>query len=207
VFPFVIQGFRSDIDSKRIYYRALPRCFKNCSLNLLNPDPDKLNDNALVESKNGSAIRKRFGYTHISQRFAHLINEFNRSTLFLYMNYHRPCFFPKTTIDIKGEDKKFYLYECMMTLPRPSDSLYLLGYTGNHNVRHLFFYLITASIFFTRPSFLYDFICTMPCKHLKVFPCNANNNMSLSSILSRCTVSVFFSTLDGVRLTKYQIKT
>jgi len=73
------------------------------------------NDNALVESKNGSVIRKLFGYTHIPQRWAPLINQFNHDTLFQYINFHRPCFFPKTIIDSKGKDKKLYPYDCMMT--------------------------------------------------------------------------------------------
>jgi len=78
------------------------------------------NDNAQVESKNGSVIRKLFGYAHIPQRWASLINEFNHKTLFPYINYHRPCFFPKTITDSKGKDKKTYPYECMMT---PYDKL------------------------------------------------------------------------------------
>ena len=53
--------------------------------------------------------------THIAQRWALLINTFNRNTLFPYINYHRPCFFSKTITDIKGKDKKIYPYECMMT--------------------------------------------------------------------------------------------
>jgi len=69
----------------------------------------------LVESKNGSVIRKLFGYAHIPQRWAPLINEFNHKALFLYINYHRPCFFPKTITDSKGKDKKTYPYEAMMT--------------------------------------------------------------------------------------------
>ena len=78
------------------------------------------NDNALVESKNGSVVRKLFGYAHIAQRWAPLINEFNHSTLLPYINYHRPCFFPKTITDSKGKDKKIYPYEGMMT---PYDKL------------------------------------------------------------------------------------
>jgi len=78
------------------------------------------NDNAQVESKNGSVIRKLFGYAHIPQRWASLINEFNHNTLFPYINYHRPCFFPKTITDSKGKDKKTYPYKCMMT---PYDKL------------------------------------------------------------------------------------
>ena len=65
-------------------------------------------------------IRKLFGYAHIPQRWAPLINTFNHSTLLPYINYHRPCFFPKTITDSKGKDKKIYPYEGMMT---PYDKL------------------------------------------------------------------------------------
>ena len=39
---------------------------------------------------------------------------FNHDTLFLYIDYHRPCFFPKTITDSQGKDKKIYPYGCMM---------------------------------------------------------------------------------------------
>jgi hypothetical protein len=65
-------------------------------------------------------VRKLFGYVSIPQCWAPLINEFNHSTLFPYINYHRPCFFPKTIADSKGKDKKIYPYEGMMT---PYDKL------------------------------------------------------------------------------------
>ena len=78
------------------------------------------NDNALVESKNGSIVRKQFGYSHISQKWAGTINEFNKRYLFPYLNYHRPCFFPETLIDEKGKQRKLYHYKDMMT---PYDKL------------------------------------------------------------------------------------
>jgi len=77
-------------------------------------------DNALVESKNGSVIRKILGYTHIPQRFAPRVNDFNRLHLVPYINYHRPCFFPRVEVDGKGKERKKYLYENRMT---PYDKL------------------------------------------------------------------------------------
>ena len=73
------------------------------------------NDNALAESKNASIVRKTFGYQHIEQKWAPLLNEFNRHYLNPYINYHRPCFFPETITDEKGKQRKKYLYEKMMT--------------------------------------------------------------------------------------------
>jgi len=78
------------------------------------------NDNALAESKNASVVRKILGYSHIPQRWAPLINEFNQQYLNPYINYHRPCFFAETRTDDKGKQRKVYPYENMMT---PYDKL------------------------------------------------------------------------------------
>jgi len=51
----------------------------------------------------------------VPQRWAPLINAFNRTTLFFYINYHRPCFFQKIIVDSRGKDKKIYPYKSMMT--------------------------------------------------------------------------------------------
>ena len=78
------------------------------------------NDNALAESKNSAVVRKIFGYSHIPLRWAPLINVFNQQHLNSYINFHRPCFFPETRIDLKGKQRKIYRYENMMT---PCDKL------------------------------------------------------------------------------------
>ena len=71
--------------------------------------------NGLVESKNGSVIRKQLGYAHIPQGCAGLINEYNRAFLNPYVNFHRPCFFPVSVVDHRGKVKKSYPYEKVMT--------------------------------------------------------------------------------------------
>jgi len=118
-FPFVIKGFHSDNGSEYINYKVAALLSK-LLIEFTKSRSRQSNDNALVESKNGSVIRKLFGYAHIPQHWASLINEFNRNTLFLYINYHRPCYFPKLITDSKGKDKKIYPYEGMMT---PYDKL------------------------------------------------------------------------------------
>ena len=65
-------------------------------------------------------IRKHFGYAHIPQDQAQLINEFNQQFLNPYINFHRPCFFPEMRIDAKGKQRKIYRYDNMMT---PYDKL------------------------------------------------------------------------------------
>ena len=118
-FPFVIKGFHSDNGSEYINYKVA-KLLSKLLIEFTKSRSRQSNDNAQVESKNGSVIRKLFGYAHIPQRWASLINEFNHKTLFPCINYHRPCFFPKTITDSKGKDKKTYPYECMMT---PYDKL------------------------------------------------------------------------------------
>jgi hypothetical protein len=73
------------------------------------------NDNAQAESKNGSIVRKHFGYSHIPQRFARVVNDFCRDQLNPYINFHRPCLFPETITDAKGRQRKRYPYKLMMT--------------------------------------------------------------------------------------------
>lgn len=74
------------------------------------------NDNALVESKNGSIVRKWLGYCHIPQKYAPTINEFLKGYLVPYINYHRPCHYVTIKVDAKtGKEKKQYLYKHMMT--------------------------------------------------------------------------------------------
>jgi hypothetical protein len=73
----------------------------------------KTNDNALVEGKNGSIIRKLYGRNFIDQKFAPLINEFNRKHVNIYLNYHRPCQFAEDSVDSKGKIRK--KYNCVVT--------------------------------------------------------------------------------------------
>jgi transposase InsO family protein len=118
-FPFVIKGFHSDNGSEYINYKVA-ELLQKLLVEFTKSRSRQSNDNALVESKNGSVVRKLLGYAHIPQRWAPLINEFNHKALFPYINYHRPCYFPKTVTDSKGKEKKTYPYECMMT---PYDKL------------------------------------------------------------------------------------
>jgi hypothetical protein len=74
------------------------------------------NDNALVEGKNGSIVRKWLGYCHIPQAFAPLINTFLRKYLVPYINYHRPCHYVEIKTDSKtGKQRKIYPYKNLMT--------------------------------------------------------------------------------------------
>ncbi len=118
-FPFCILGFHSDNGSEYIN-RRVAALLEKLLIEFTKSRSRHSNDNALAESKNASVVRKIFGYTHIAQKWAPEINEFNRQYLNPYINYHRPCFFAETIKDKKGKEKKIYLYKDMMT---PYDKL------------------------------------------------------------------------------------
>ena len=68
-----------------------------------------------MESKNGSVIRKQFGYVHIPQKHARRINQYCLEHLNPYLNFHRPCYFPEIYTDKKGKQKKRYPYSSIST--------------------------------------------------------------------------------------------
>ena len=118
-FPFTLLGFHSDNGSEYIN-KMVAKLLEKLRIEFTKSRARQTNDNALAESKNGAVVRKIFGYSHIPQRWAPLINVFNQQHLNPYINFHRPCFFPETRIDLKGKQRKIYRYENMMT---PYDKL------------------------------------------------------------------------------------
>lgn len=127
-FPFVILSFHSDNGSEYIN-RRVAELLQKLFIEFTKSRSRHSNDNALAESKNASVVRKIFGYTHIPQRWATEINAFNWKYLNPYINYHRPCFFPKIITDNKGKQRKIYCYKDMMT---PYDKLKSLADAGQY---------------------------------------------------------------------------
>ena len=124
-FPFSILGFHSDNGSEYIN-RQVAGMLEKLRIEFTKSRARRTNDNALVESKNGSVVRKNLGYAHIPGRFAQAVSAYTLKWLTPYLNYHRPCFFPETILDDKGRQTKRYPYERMMTpydklksLPKP----------------------------------------------------------------------------------------
>ncbi len=118
-FPFKLISFHSDNGSEYIN-QQVTRLLKKLLIEFTKSRSRHSNDNVLAESKNASVVRKILGYHHIAQRYANLINDFNRDYLTSHINYHRPCFFPEVITDKKGKQRKKYLYKNMMT---PYDKL------------------------------------------------------------------------------------
>lgn len=106
-FPFIIFNFHSDRGGENINYQVadlLQRLFIKQTKGRSN----HCNDNALVETKNGSVIRKNMGWQHINQSLADEVNNYYRNFFNPYLNFYRPCGFPTITFDEKGKRHKVY---------------------------------------------------------------------------------------------------
>lgn len=113
-FPFHIKGFHSDNGSEFVN-KVVAEILNKLLIRFTRSRPRHPDDNGLVESKNGSVIRKNLGYAHIPQSGACLLNKYHRYYLNPYINFHRPCFFPVEEIDRKGRVKKRYPYSKINT--------------------------------------------------------------------------------------------
>jgi len=113
-FPFHIREFHTDNGSEFIN-RTVAKLLNKLLIRFTKSRPRHPNDNGLVETKNGSVIRKNLGYIYIPQSCADLLNTYHREYLNPYINFHRPCFFPVTIIDQKGKVRKKYPYETIKT--------------------------------------------------------------------------------------------
>ena len=107
LFPFMIYEFHSDNGSEYIN-KVVSELLNKLHIELTKSRSRHSNDNALVESKNGSIIRKMFGNNFINQKYAETIYEFDKKYLNIYLNYHRPCGFAENQIDKKGKIFKKY---------------------------------------------------------------------------------------------------
>lgn len=107
MFPFLILGFHSDNGSEYIN-SVVAKLLNKLLAEQTKSRSGRTNDNALVEGKNGSVIRKHMGYSHIPQKYAPLINQFYREHFNTYLNFHRPCGFATVTVDAKGKRRKKY---------------------------------------------------------------------------------------------------
>lgn len=136
-FPFAIQGFHSDNGSEYVNHRVAAMLGK-LNVEFTKSRARHTNDNALVESKNASIIRKHLGYSHIPQQFADAVNAFTTGVLTPYLNFHRPCFFPDIILDDHGRQRRRYPLQAINTPHEklkslPSAALYLKpGITLQH---------------------------------------------------------------------------
>ncbi len=120
-FPFTLLGFHADNGSEHINHRVAQLLEKRCIQEFTKSRSRQSTNNALVESKNGSVVRKHLGYASIPGRFA-----FTPRVLSPYLNFHRPCFFPTEEVDAKGRYRykdRTPPYEKLQSLPNASQYL------------------------------------------------------------------------------------
>lgn len=110
-FPFRVIEFHSDNGSEYVNY-IVAKLLNKMSIEQTRSRPRKCNDNALVEGKNGSVIRKHMGHAHIPRRHASAINDFYQAHFNAYVNFHRPSGYATSVVDAKGKERKKYdVYE------------------------------------------------------------------------------------------------
>lgn len=106
-FPFGIINFHSDNGSEYIN-KSVSEILKKAFVEQTKSRARHSNDNALVEGKNASTLRKQVGHSHIPQKHAPLINEFCTKFLNPFLNFHRPCAFATNVVNKKGKIRKIY---------------------------------------------------------------------------------------------------
>ncbi len=126
-YPFTIKGFHSDNGSEYVN-GVVVKLLNKLLIEFTKSRARRTNDQALVEGKNGSIIRKQMGHWHIPQQEAAKIQAFYKETFNVYLNYHRPCGFATETVDKKGKIKKKYEtyltpFEKFKTLEKPKQFL------------------------------------------------------------------------------------
>ena len=122
--PFVVVGFHADNGSEYINRQVAAMLNKLHVPDFTKSRARRSNDNALVEGKNASVVRKWLGHDHIPQRFAPEVNAFTQGVLTPYLNYHHPCLFATEVRDGKGKVRRRYRrqdvatpYEKLKSLP------------------------------------------------------------------------------------------
>ena len=127
LFPFVIVGFHSDNGGENINGRV-STILQEQFIEQTKSRSGRCNDNALIESKNGSVVRKHMGFYHIPKYEARKINGFYRDYFNEFLDFHRACSYPTTIVSDNGKKKKIYkeiMTPCQKLLSIPNVEIYL----------------------------------------------------------------------------------
>jgi hypothetical protein len=127
LFPFIVLGFHSDNGSEYINH-VVAKLLNTLAIHQTKSRSRQTNDNALVETKNGSVIRKHMGYRHIPKQYAGKIQVFYHEHFNPYLNFHRYCAFPTEYVDDRGKVTKryeTYLTPCQKLLSIENVAQYL----------------------------------------------------------------------------------
>lgn len=122
LFPYTIKNFHSDNGGEYINY-TVAGLLEKLRIHQTKSRSRHSNDNGLVEGKNAAVVRKEMGHWHIRGVYAPRINVFYRDHLIPYLNFYRPCYFPKRTTAKNGKVTVRYPRKNCMTPYRKLRSL------------------------------------------------------------------------------------
>jgi hypothetical protein len=107
-FPFRIIGFHCDNGSEFLNHKVVQLLAKLMVEEFTKSRAYKTTDNAMVEGKNGSVVRKQIGYGAIGAEHAEEFQRLYTAYLNPYLNFHRPCGFATIRTSPKGKRTRVY---------------------------------------------------------------------------------------------------
>jgi hypothetical protein len=130
LFPFMMLNFHADNGSEYINQKVAG-LLQRMLVKLTKSRPYHSGDNGLAETKNGSIIRKALGWIHIPRTPDNVaaINHWYAVWFVPYLNFHRPCGYRVTTVNVKGKRTHRYPKDGYMT---PYEKLRSLPNAGQY---------------------------------------------------------------------------
>ena len=114
-FPFTVKAFHADNGSEYINREVADLLNRLHIPTFTKSRPRRSNDNALVESKNGSIVRRWLGHIHVPHDLVPQLDAFLRDSLCPLLNFHRPCLFPTEVTSASGRVRKTYRQDDVAT--------------------------------------------------------------------------------------------
>ena len=107
-FPFRIIGFHCDNGSEFLNHKVVELLGKLLVEEFTKSRAYKTTDNAMVEGKNGSVVRRQIGYGAIGAEHAEEFQKFYTAYLNPYLNFHHPCGFATLETGDRGKRRRVY---------------------------------------------------------------------------------------------------
>ena len=114
-FPFTVRAFHTDNGSEYVNREVADLLNRLHIPTFTKSRPRRSNDNALVESKNGSIVRRWLGHIHVPHDLVPQVDAFLRDSLCPLLNFHRPCLFPTEVTSASGRVRKTYRQDDVAT--------------------------------------------------------------------------------------------
>jgi hypothetical protein len=107
-FPFRIIGFHCDNGSEFLNHKVVQLLGKLMVEEFTKSRAYKTTDNAMVEGKNGSVVRRQIGFGAIGAEHAEEFQKFYTAYLNPYLNFHHPCGFATIETGHRGKRRRVY---------------------------------------------------------------------------------------------------